>query len=169
MKHKFTQSEFTSLVKESESMGHLLERLNIVKAGGNYSTMKKRIMVWNIDTSHWNGRKRQGYLNRKLGLRRRISLSEIMVENSTFIHSSLKNRLIEEGIFERKCYECNNTVWMGKPIPLELEHISGNKFDNRRENLTILCPNCHAQTDTYRGKNIGKMVAKVRFELTGGS
>ena len=49
---------------------------------------------------------------------------------------------------------CNNTEWMGKPIPLELHHINGNKFDNRIENLQILCPNCHSFTDNYRAKNM---------------
>jgi 5-methylcytosine-specific restriction endonuclease McrA len=42
---------------------------------------------------------------------------------------------------------------MEKPAPIELDHINGNHHDNRLENLRILCPNCHAQTDTYRGKN----------------
>lgn len=46
--------------------------------------------------------------------------------------------------------------WMGKPIPLELHHKDGNHYNNDLSNLEILCPNCHAQTDNYRGKNIGK-------------
>jgi Zn finger protein HypA/HybF involved in hydrogenase expression len=67
--------------------------------------------------------------------------------------SSLRIRLIKEKYFEHKCYCCNNTLWLDKPIPLELEHVNGDKFDNRIENLTLLCPNCHALTPTYRGKN----------------
>ncbi len=45
----------------------------------------------------------------------------------------------------------------GRPIPLELDHINGRRDDNRLDNLRILCPNCHAQTETYRGKNIGAL------------
>lgn len=65
----------------------------------------------------------------------------------------LKNRLLKEGIKERKCEVCGNTEWMGQPIPVELHHIDGDSSNNRLENLQILCPNCHAFTDTYRAKN----------------
>ena len=52
-----------------------------------------------------------------------------------------------------KCECCNNIEWMGKPIPLELHHIDGDNTNNTLENLKLLCPNCHAQTDNYRSKN----------------
>ena len=152
MKHKFDRKKFSELVKKSQSMGHLLEMLGIVKAGGNYATMKNRIHQWNIDISHWEKgqRERQGYLNTKLNLLKRIPLSEILVEYTTYGSNHLRKRLIKEGIFERKCYKCNNTQWMELPITLELEHINGKKTDCRRENLTLLCPNCHSQTPTWR-------------------
>lgn len=67
--------------------------------------------------------------------------------------NKLRIRLIKEGIFEAKCYCCNLTKWLDKDIPLELEHIDGNSSNHIRSNLTLLCPNCHAFTDTYRGRN----------------
>ena len=65
----------------------------------------------------------------------------------------LKLRLIKEGIKSHKCENCNKSKWLNKPIPLELEHIDGNRYNHKIDNLKLLCPNCHAFTSTYRGKN----------------
>ena len=51
------------------------------------------------------------------------------------------------------CNKCTLTEWMGLPIPLEIEHKDGNHLNNSRENLEAICPNCHAQTPTYKNKN----------------
>jgi 5-methylcytosine-specific restriction endonuclease McrA len=51
------------------------------------------------------------------------------------------------------CSCCSGTEWLGKPMPLELDHINGDNANNSLDNLRLLCPNCHAQTPTYRGKN----------------
>ena len=58
-------------------------------------------------------------------------------------------------IYERghRCESCSNTEWLGDPIPLELEHVDGNNKNQVKENLLLLCPNCHAKTSTYRGRN----------------
>lgn len=75
---------------------------------------------------------------------------------------SHKKVLIQEkGHF---CENCNNSEWMGQPISLELEHCDGNNRNNNRENLKLLCPNCHAQTKFYRGRNINSGKLKVTDE-----
>ena len=68
----------------------------------------------------------------------------------------LKLKLVRDGIKEYKCEECGITEWRGKPIPLELDHLNGDHFDNELENLSIKCPNCHSQSEFNAGKNIGK-------------
>ena len=70
----------------------------------------------------------------------------------------LKLRLIKEGIKELKCEICGNTKWLSGDIPLELDHIDGNSRNHKIENLRMICPNCHAKTPTYRGKNKAGMV-----------
>ena len=68
--------------------------------------------------------------------------------------NKLRIRLIKEGIKECKCEKCGITDWNNNPISLELDHIDGNRTNHKLENLRVICPNCHSQTDTYRGKNI---------------
>ena len=53
------------------------------------------------------------------------------------------------------CYVCGIGDWNGKTIVLDLEHIDGNSDNNREENVALICPNCHSQTSTYKGRNKG--------------
>ncbi len=68
----------------------------------------------------------------------------------------LKTRLLEEGVLINKCSVCNITEWNGKKLVMELDHINGDRKDHRLKNLRLICPNCHALTETYRAKNIKK-------------
>lgn len=87
---------------------------------------------------------------------RRYALDEILVENSPYCGGmrNLLRRLKKERNWEHKCSVCNLTTWNEKPIPLEIDHIDGCHSNNTYENLRAICPNCHAQTDTYKGKNM---------------
>ena len=88
-------------------------------------------------------------------------LSEILVDGRPCKSHELKQRLINEGLKSHICESCGLKEWRGRPIPLELEHAIGKRDDNRIKNLKLLCPNCHAQTETYRGRNIGKSRGKM--------
>lgn len=79
---------------------------------------------------------------------------ESKVRNGTAGFRSIKRFLIET--YGSKCWECGITEWNNKPITFEIEHIDGNSTNNDLSNLSILCPNCHSQTSTYKGRNIGK-------------
>ncbi len=65
----------------------------------------------------------------------------------------LKGRLVRAGLLVLRCHECGIEQWRGKPLTLELHHINGDGRDNRLENLALLCPNCHSQTDSWGGRN----------------
>jgi RNA polymerase subunit RPABC4/transcription elongation factor Spt4 len=66
---------------------------------------------------------------------------------------AIKKYLIREGILEYKCYKCSIVNWNDLPIILDLEHIDGNTNNNDINNLILLCPNCHSQTSTFKGRN----------------
>lgn len=148
--YHYTDLEFEAAVKASISVRQALRHLGLRPCGGNYSTFRRKVIELDIDTAHFKGqshRKGHRYTHKPLAE---------YLEVGSKIHSyKLKSRLFQEKIKEPCCENCGITEWNGQPAPLELDHINGRHDDNRLENLRILCPNCHAQTSTYRGKNKG--------------
>jgi len=67
--------------------------------------------------------------------------------------NTVKRRLLDAGILKNVCAECGISEWRGKPLSIQLDHRNGIRDDNRLENLRMLCPNCHSQTDTFGARN----------------
>lgn len=150
-KRAYTDDQLKLSVETSTSIRQVLLSLGLVPAGGNYETVLSSIERLHISTSHFTG---QGW---KKGNSNPVTpkrpITDVLVIGRLENSHKLKLRLFEEGIKQCKCESCGLTEWMNKPVPLELDHMNGNRKDNRIKNLRILCPNCHAQTDTYRSRN----------------
>lgn len=148
-KVKYTKELMENAVKNAYSIAQVCRNLGLKPIGGNYKTVIRKMEEFNIDSSHFTGQswnKNLKYVEKTAN----ISLEEILKENIVYKSDTLKKRLINAGIKECKCEVC------GYNENLELHHINGDHYDNRLENLQILCPNHHAKTSNYRGRNSTK-------------
>jgi hypothetical protein len=136
-------------VNASLSLAATLRRLGERPTAAAYARIRHSLSVHGIDTSHFRG-------DGGTSLKRRRPLEEILVDGRLVNSTRLRARLVEEGIKPPECEDCRRSTWRGRPVPLELDHVDGDRTNNRLENLRLLCPNCHALTPTYRGRNIGR-------------
>ena len=151
-RRSWTKEDLIKAVSNSKSTRQVLFNLKLVEAGGNYEQVKKYLKLYNIDTKHFTGKAwNKGMKGRYLPI---TLTKDILKRNSNFQSFKLKKRLFIEGIKLPKCEECG---WAKKSedgrIPVELDHINGDRYDNRLENLRVLCPNCHSLKLTHRGRN----------------
>ncbi len=151
-KRSWSDEQLIVAVAESFSVRSVLMKLNLVPAGGNYEQVKSRIVSLAIDTEHFKG---MGW-NKGMTYHTstRIDTANLLTLDSGVQSYKLKKRLFEEGIKKRECEMCGWAQMSDDGrVPLELDHINGNRYDNRIENLRILCPNCHSLQPTHRGRN----------------
>jgi len=136
------------IVKESKARVEVLEKIGLIKTGYYYRALNERLKSDQIDISHFQ--RDYSYLTRI----NKIKIEDILVENSNYGGKNLKKRLLEHELKKDVCEECGVTnIWNNKKIVLEVHHKNGNSKDNRIENLQVLCPNCHSQTDNFSGKS----------------
>lgn len=132
-------------IKTHKNLNQVCKFLGKRPVNNNYKFLKRIIEKYSIDISHFN--KTIEYVTPE----KRYKDEEVFCENSPLSTNNIKKRLFTSGLKEKRCECCGNTEWNGKSIPLQVHHINGDNTDNRIENLQILCPNCHAQTDNYCG------------------
>ena len=151
-KRKWNIEQLKKAVESSTSYRQVISKLGLIEAGGNYEQVKKYIKELNLSIEHFKGMAWDKGLT--FGQRPFILMEDILVEDSSYQSYKLKKRLFLDKIKEERCEICG---WCERAIdgriPVELDHINGNRHDNRIENLRILCPNCHSLQLTHRGLN----------------
>lgn len=134
----------------------MLSKVGLKNNGGNRETLDKYIEEFGIDLTLFNENHDKFIDNslKKRQLRQFLTLEDIISKPGVPYHlQKLKAKLIKAGLKEDRCEKCGLTDWMGQKITLQLHHKDGDRNNNTLENLEILCPNCHSQTDNYAGKS----------------
>ncbi len=143
---KITDEEFKTLIDTCKTYTEILARFGLMNRGNNHKTVKRRIDQLGLNF------KSVGY-NLESNLKKKKPISFYLKRGIKVSNSYLKKRLIKEGLLKDECAICGLTnVWNGNPLSLQLDHKNGDSTDNRIENLRLVCPNCHSQTETYCGK-----------------
>jgi 5-methylcytosine-specific restriction endonuclease McrA len=142
MRKDLTKEKVIKICSEAISMAQAASELGV-----HFNTLKKVAKKFGCYTPN------QGMKGGKKPTNPKVDLNEILDgKHPTFQTFKLKMRLIKEGIFKNECSICTTSEWMGKPLMIELDHIDGNSRNHMLENLRMLCPNCHSQTETFRSK-----------------
>lgn len=163
---KLTKENLEALAAESHCMAELIIKSGRKLAGGNYNQVNEKLKVYGIDTSHFapnhgwskgitkDDPRYASILKQRESITKYKSDDQILTIDPTIQRSTVKRYVLRHNTIPYQCAICGNIgEWEGHKLPLELDHQNGINFDHRPENLRFLCPNCHAITDTYTGKN----------------
>lgn len=165
MKEHYKKENLEKVIKESFSYAEALRKIGLADVGSNFATIKKYILQYNLDTSHFTGQLWSKGKTAAQDPRLSVLPMEKIFSNEIGIKTyNLKEKLFNLGYKERKCEICGcEEEWQGKPLTLEVHHMDGNHYNNSLGNLQILCPNCHSQTNNFRNRKKIK-VEKPQYE-----
>ena len=123
--------------------------LGVSTRGCNYRTLKRKAAKYNIDTSHFNYNFARTHNGKRIVKNR--TNDEIFNDTTAIKAGTVKRAYIDRILHNNAhCECCGISSWNGKEIVFQLHHMDGNHKNNKLENLILLCPNCHSQTENYR-------------------
>jgi hypothetical protein len=152
--NEYSDNELQDIINLHNSMSAILRHINISETCPyNRKLLKERLKI--LDTSKYEENKKTDnpFFN---GMYHKQSDEEYFsISDKRKSGSNTKTRLIKYKNFKDECSVCGlQPIWNGIPLSMHVDHINGNCFDNRLENLRLICPNCHSQTETFGSKNV---------------
>lgn len=151
---KYDKEMLSNIVKKSNTYTDILNSLGLVPRGRNFDTIKKYIILYELDITHFDARKKQKEALINYNRKNKKNIEEYLVKGSNIKSNALKLKLYKVGILTPICCLCGqDDNWKGVKISLILDHIDGDHTNNDINNLRIVCPNCNAGLDTFCGKN----------------
>lgn len=137
---QYSKEELQNIVSNVKSFRELAHQLGYQRdGGGTIRSLHNMVEELELDTSHFTG---MGWTSKN------PDLTAFTTDSNKKNGSNLLKSLINIRGY-RKCENCGITEWLGVPVFLQVHHINGEHSDNRLENLMMICPNCHALTNTY--------------------
>ena len=145
------KNELIDAVKDSKSYYEVFLKLHRASTSGNYKLLKRLIIKFNIDASHFLNRSE---LTKRTYLQKEIAVEDILVAESNTSRGTIKKIILKNNLLEYICSECGqNEWWLGKKMTLILDHKNGIRNDHRLLNLRFVCPNCNSTLPTHCRKH----------------
>ena len=140
-----TKEELERIIEQSKTFAEFMKILGYSGNRGNsVNGLKKYLDGLKIDYSKFSKTNIYNFSHPQK------SLNELLVKYSDYTNfTRLKKRIMRENLLGDCCSICGIKDWNGKKLVLQIDHINGDNRDNRLENLRLLCPNCHSQTETF--------------------
>lgn len=142
---KYTTQQLAEQVSNSLCWSDVCRGLNVTVCTFNYKRLQALCKDNNISTKHFD-------IKKTFKRNKHYWTAEtLLTKTSSPYRTVVRDFLKRNNLLDDKCNICGMTsVWNNKPLRLELDHINGDSCDNRLENLRVLCPNCHSQTETFK-------------------
>lgn len=148
--YHLTNTQFRDIITGSSSCAEAMRKMGFTCTAGNARvTVKRRITELQLSTAHWEDSTRNAHIAVL------TPHDKYFAKDTPHSGGHIRERILKYNLLPYKCACCdNNGFWQNKELRLQVDHINGDHNDNRLENLRFLCPNCHAQTETFAGKNV---------------
>ena len=150
-----SHADLADVIRSSLSVAQVLAHFGLPQQGRPQHDLNRRIRELALDVSHFRGagwargESKETHASLARGARlRSLPDDQVFILGSLITGNKLMTRLVRLG-WSYACSVCGIAQWQGRALTLHVDHTNGKHYDNRLENLRILCPNCHAQTPTY--------------------